>query len=101
MDNSTLNTDAIPLGAGFATPRHAAPRHAARSRIAPNLAAPSLAAPNLAAPSLAAPSLAAPSLAAPSLADEVRATLLLFGTVLLVILGFGLASTLVLRLLTS
>ena len=35
------------------------------------------------------------------IADEVRATLLLFGTVLLVILGFGLASTLVLRLLAS
>ena len=37
----------------------------------------------------------------PTLAAEVRATALLFGMVLLVILGFGLASTLVLRLLAS
>ncbi|MDQ1682044.1 MAG: hypothetical protein QOC60_1498 [Frankiaceae bacterium] len=49
----------------------------------------------------AAPGLIAPGLVAPSLADEVRATLLLFGTVLLVILGFGLASTFALRLLAS
>ena len=41
------------------------------------------------------------SAATPTLAAEVRATALLFGMVLLVILGFGLASTLVLRLLAS
>ncbi|MDQ1724629.1 MAG: hypothetical protein QOG52_1657 [Frankiaceae bacterium] len=71
MDNSTLDAEATPL------------------RTAP------------AAPGLIAPGLVAPSLVAPSLADEVRATLLLFGTVLLVILGFGLASTFALRLLAS
>ena len=76
MDHSTLNTDENALPAGLPSPRHAAPRHAA-------------------------PRLTAPGLAATSLADEVRATLLLFGMVLLVILGFGLASTLVLRLLAS
>ena len=45
--------------------------------------------------------LGATSGSTPTLASEVRATALLFGMVLLVILGFGLASTLVLRLLAS
>ncbi|MCU1675292.1 MAG: hypothetical protein JWM93_50 [Frankiales bacterium] len=38
---------------------------------------------------------------APTLAAEVRATLLLFGMIVAVILGFALTSTLALRLLAS
>ena len=76
MDNGTYSTEVATLPAGMAAHRRTAPRHAA-------------------------PRPSAPQLGGPSLAAEVRATLLLFGMVLLVIVGFGLASTLVLRLLAS